>query len=85
MVCSKCGSEKVSVQVFNEASEVHQHHSVVWWFFVGWWWIPTKWLFLAIPAAIFKVFGKGRRKTVYTTKTVFACQDCGNTWSSQSQ
>lgn len=83
MVCPRCGEDRVTVSVINEVDMIKEKHSALWWIFVGWWWLPIKWLVFTLPAIIVKLFGGGRKKVVNTQKTVFACQNCGNTWSSQ--
>lgn len=80
MVCPKCGSENVNVQVVNEIELKNKHHGVLWWLFVGCWWVPIKWIFLAIPALIVKIFRPKRQKVKQTQKSVCVCQSCGNRW-----
>ena len=80
MVCPKCKSENVSVQVINEVEIKKKHHGVLWWIFVGWWWLPIKWLCFTLPALIFKIFGRKKQKVVNKQKTVCVCQNCGNRW-----
>lgn len=79
--CSKCGSENVSIQVVNEVKLVKQHHSFLWWITIGWIWTFFKWLFLTLPALIFKIFGIGKK---YKTKNIehkkAVCQTCGKVW-----
>lgn len=81
MVCPKCNGESISIQIVNEAELVTKHHGIIWWILIGFWWIPMKWLFLTIPALIFKIFGIGKRhkiKNIEHKKCV--CQSCGYTW-----
>lgn len=80
MVCPKCKSENVNVQVINEVEIKKKHHGVLWWIFVGWWWLPIKWLCFTLPALIFKIFGRKKQKVVNKQKTVCVCQNCGNRW-----
>ena len=81
MVCPKCGSQNVTVQVVNDIELKDKHHGVIWWLFVGWWWIPCKWLFFTLPALIIKIFRRKKQKVVTHQKTICACQQCGNTWT----
>lgn len=80
MVCSKCGSNNVSIQVVNEQKLVTKHHGVIWWILVGWWWICIKWLIFTLPALIFAMFGKKKKKIKNIQKKVAVCQNCGYTW-----
>lgn len=80
MVCPKCKSENVSVQVINEVEIKKKHHGVFWWTCVGWWWLPIKWLCFTLPALIVKIFGRKKQKVVNKQKTVCVCQNCGNRW-----
>lgn len=80
MVCPKCGSENVKVQMVTETQLVAQHHSVIWWICVGWWWMMVKWLFLTLPALIIKIFSPKKQKMVVTHKNMCVCQNCGNSW-----
>ena len=82
MKCPKCGSENVNVQIVNEVELKNKHHGLFWWIFVGWWWIPCKWLFLTLPAFIFKLFGRKKQKVKNIQKSICVCQQCGNTWES---
>ncbi len=80
MKCPKCGSENVSVQVVTESELRDQHHGFFWWILVGWWWIPVKWIFLTVPALLFKIFGHKKQRIVNKTRTYCVCQNCGRKW-----
>ena len=80
MVCPKCGSANVNVQIVSDVTSKTEHHGVMWWLLVGWWWIPVKWLFLTLPALLAKIFISKRKKVVTTHKNICVCQNCGNTW-----
>lgn len=83
MVCPKCGSNNVSIQVINQSHLVTKHHGCLWWLFVGWWWIPFKWLVFTLPAIICKIFGIGKRQKIKnTTYKSAVCQNCGYSWRS---
>ena len=80
ITCPKCGSENVNVQAINQVKLKDKHHGVIWWLFWGWYWVPIKWLFLTLPALIFKIFGHKKQKAVNKVVTMCTCQDCGNSW-----
>lgn len=80
MVCPKCGSQNVNIQVVTESELKNKHHSIVWWIFVGWWWIFIKWLVFTVPALIVKIFGGKKQKLKQTEKSVCICQNCGYKW-----
>lgn len=81
MVCPKCNSSNVSVQVVNEVKLKNAHHSIWWWIFIGFWWIPIKWLCFTLFALIVKIFSHKKQKAVNKTVKKAICQDCGNTWN----
>ena len=56
MICPKCGSQNVAIQVVNEVKLKNAHHGCLWWLIIGWWWIPIKWIFLTFPALLAKIF-----------------------------
>lgn len=80
MVCPKCQSTNVNVQVVNEMELKKKHKSVAYWIFVGWWLQPILWLFLTLPMLIIRLFGHKKQKIKNTQKTVCICQNCGNRW-----
>ncbi len=80
MVCPRCGSEYVNVQMINEAELKNAHHGFFWWLLVGWWWVPVKWIFFTVPALLFKIFGHKKQRIVNNVKTVCLCQKCGYSW-----
>lgn len=80
MVCPKCNSENVNVQITNEVKLVNKHHGIIWWLLIGWWWIMIKWLIFTVPALIFKIFGSKKQKAKNIQHKMAVCQSCGNTW-----
>lgn len=81
MICPKCGSSNVNIQIVNESHLINKHHGFIWWLLVGWWWIFIKWLFFTLPALIFKIFGIGKRKKIKNvTKKIAVCQECSSSW-----
>ena len=81
MVCPKCNSQNVNIQVVNEVKIKNAHHSIWWWIFIGFWWIPIKWLCFTLLALIVKIFSHKKQKAVNKTIKKAICQDCGNTWN----
>ncbi len=80
MVCPKCGSSSVNVQVVNQVKLKNKHHGFFWWLCIGWWWIPLKWLCFTIPALIIKIFSPKKQKAVNIQKSICVCQNCGYSW-----
>ena len=80
MICPKCGSQDVNVQMVSETQITNKHHSIFWWLFWGWYWVPFKWLFLTLPAIIVKIFAPKRQKLKTQHKSMWVCQSCGNHW-----
>lgn len=81
MICPRCGSQNVNIQVITNTKLKDKHHGVGWWLFVGWWWVPCKWFFFTLPALIIKLIGHKKQKVVQTQQTVCICQQCGNQWA----
>ncbi len=79
MICPKCGSNNVTIQVVNEAKLKTKHNGIIWWLCIGWWWLPIKWIFFTVPALFIKVFSLGhkKQKIVNVTKKKGVCQSCG--------
>lgn len=80
MICPKCQSENVRVQVVSNTHLKTKHQGCLWWLFIGWWWLLIKWLVFTIPALIFKLFRPKRYTTTNTTHSQCVCQDCGFHW-----
>lgn len=80
MVCSKCGSENVNVQMVSETNLKKKHHGIVYWCLIGWWLHPIMWLFFTIPMIIIKIFKPKNYKTKTKHKSMCVCQSCGHHW-----
>ncbi len=80
MICPRCNSERVNVQMVSEVRLRKHTHGLLWWLFIGWWWLPLKWLCFTIPALIVKLFAPKRYETTVSHKSVFVCQNCGYHW-----
>lgn len=80
MVCPKCGSENVKVEVINEVNIKNKRHGAIWWILIGWWWILIKWIVFTLPALIIAIFKPKKQKVENVQHTVCVCQNCGNTW-----
>lgn len=80
MVCPKCKSENLSIQVVNEIKLKNKHHGIFWWLLVGWWWFFVKWLFLTIPAFLAMLFIPRKQRAVNKKVKMHVCQNCGYSW-----
>lgn len=80
MICPKCRSNNVNVQIINQTSLKEKHHGLFWWLLIGWWWVPVKWFFLFIPALIVKIFAPKKYKLKNKVVSMCVCQHCGHTW-----
>lgn len=80
IICPKCKSGNVNVQIITNTQLKNKHHGAGWWIFIGWWWLPIKWVFFTIPALIIKIFRPKRQKLKQTTYSMCACQSCGYSW-----
>ena len=80
MICLKCQSSNVNVQMVTETKMKNAHHGIIWWAVIGWWWIFVKWLFFTLPALLAAIFIPRRKKVVTKTLKMCVCQNCGNSW-----
>jgi len=77
MVCPKCLSQNVNVQVVNTQQIKNKHHGLIWWVCIGWWW----WLLFTLPALVVALFAPKRQKIKNKQKSVACCQACGHRWN----
>lgn len=80
MICPKCNSGNVNVQVVQDMKLKTKHRGIIFWLFVGWWWIPIKWLFFTLPALIIAIFKPKKQKIVTKNYKMCVCQSCGYSW-----
>lgn len=71
IVCPKCGSNNIELQVQQETTKSvtktkskykEKGHGILWWLCVGWWWWMIDlflWLFMFIPRVLLRI---GRKK-----------------------
>ena len=83
MVCPKCGSNNVNVQMVTETQLKNKHHGIFWWLVIGWWWVLVKWFVFAVPALIVKIFAPKRKKLVSKHKAMCVCQNCAHSWETK--
>lgn len=81
MQCTKCGSDKVNVQIVSETKSKREGRGIIYWLFIGWWLEMLLWFFLTIPRVLIALFMPKRKKIVTIQHTKAVCQNCGNTWS----
>lgn len=56
MVCPKCGSNNVNVQMVSETQLKEKHRGCLWWCLIGWWWFFIKWLFFNVASDLGEMF-----------------------------
>lgn len=83
MICPKCGSENVNVQVVTSIKQKSKK-GIIYWLIIGWWWEPIAWLFFTIPKLIIALFGN-HKKIVSKESTEAVCQSCGHRWRVDKQ
>ena len=81
MICSKCGSNNINVQMVSESQLKNKHHSIIYWLLIGWWLHPLLWFFMTGPMILGKLFGNKNKKLVTKHKGMAVCQNCGNSWN----
>lgn len=75
MICPKCGSDKVNVQVVQtEAKTKKRSTGCLWGFF--------RLMLILCTFGLWLLIGKrkGTDSTKFKNKTQAVCQECGNTW-----
>lgn len=80
MVCPKCGSENVNIEMMQDIKIKNKHKGVLYWLFIGWWWVFIKWIFFTLPALIIAIFKPKKQKVKTTNYKMCVCQSCGNSW-----
>lgn len=78
MICPRCGSNNVNVNVINEVYQKPQH-GVLWWIFIGWWWRILWFIFFGMWYILWRAL-RGGKKTVNVQRTMCVCQTCGHSW-----
>jgi len=75
MVCPKCGSDKVNVQVVNTGIETRNRGR-------GCLWTLGRWFLIICTCGLWLLIGKskGKSKSKIKTKTQAVCQNCGHRW-----
>lgn len=79
--CTKCGSDKVNIQMVTTNTLKTKHHGCAYWIFVGWWLEACLWIFLTLPRLLILIFMPKRQKLVSTNEKIALCQNCGNSWN----
>lgn len=80
MICPKCGSENVNVQIVTETILKDKHHGCLWWLLIGWWLEACLWFFLTIPRLLIALFMPKDKKIINKQSGVAVCQNCGKRW-----
>lgn len=93
MICPKCGSENVEVQVFQEVKGSktkikmkEKGHGCFYWLCFGWLIDLFSWMFFFFPRALLHIGRrkkyKGSEKTTNSTAYVssYICKNCGHHW-----
>ena len=83
MVCPKCNSQNVNVQITNNVKIKRKHRSLLSWILFWWWAEIILWICLTVPrliVAFFRLIFGGKKIVINETKKYAVCQDCGNSW-----
>ena len=81
MVCPKCKSDNVSVQVVMDSKLVNKHHGLAWYLCFGWLFSAIRWCVLFVPSLLAKIFLPKKQKLKQTERRVCVCQSCGYSWN----
>lgn len=76
MICPRCGSGNVNVQLASVVKS--KHHGCLYWVVIGWWLELFMWIFLTLPWLIAKIFKPNKVNTKVSSYGV--CQNCGHKW-----
>ena len=76
MICPKCGSQNVNVQIEQISAKTKTRK-------MGCLWRIGRLLLIICTAGLWLLIGKrkGTEKTKFKNKTVVVCQDCGYHWN----
>lgn len=78
MICPKCSSENVNVQMVTETKMVNKH-GIVYFLTIGWIISIFKWIFFTLPALLTMFLPKSKKlKQKHVSMAV--CQSCGHNW-----
>lgn len=80
IVCPKCNSTNVRVDVISSTSSQKKKRGAVYWLLIGWWLEAILWFFLTIPRLLIAVFHQ-RTQVVTNHDTIAICQSCAHTFS----
>ena len=80
MICQKCGSGNVTVQMVLETKTKKKRRGIIYWLCFGWLFEMMLWLFLTLPMLIIAIFKPKRYKSKTIHKTMCICQACGYSW-----
>ena len=80
MICPKCGSDQVKIEVVQETTMKQKRKGWLYWLLIGWWWEPILWLFLTVPKLLIEIFRPRRYKMQTKTSKMGVCQACGHSW-----
>ncbi len=80
MICPKCKSTNVNIQMVSDTFSKRQHHSLGYWILIGWWLEILLWIFLTLPRLLLFIFLPKNKKTVTIQHKMAICQLCGHSW-----
>lgn len=80
MVCPKCGSDNVNVQMVTETKLKNKGKGCLYWIFIGWWLEILLWVFLMIPRLLIALFMPKNKQIINKHKSIAVCQNCGKNW-----
>lgn len=83
MICPKCGSDNVTVQMVSTNELKKKRHGIFYWLLIGWWLKPILWVCLTMPMIIIKIFRPKKYKMITKHNSMCVCQNCGNSWSAK--
>ena len=81
MICPKCSSNNVNVQMVTNTYSKKDKRSCFYWVIIGWWLELFLWIFLTLPRLLLAVFLPKRQKIVSSIEKIAVCQNCGNSWN----
>jgi Zn finger protein HypA/HybF involved in hydrogenase expression len=80
MVCPRCQSANVNVQIATSTRLKNRGRGCVWWLLIGWWLEAFLWIFLTLPRLLIALFAPKRQKVVQKHVSMCVCQNCGYNW-----
>ncbi len=84
LVCKKCGSTNVNVQLLNEQQLKKKNKGLFYWLFFGWFLDLMLWVYF-FGIKLIMLFLPKKKQIKNISHSIAVCQNCGNQWELSKQ